>query len=361
MDVEVHEDLEGNEVYLPCVEHFAYGFAPCDANQDGVVDRSEKESCSVEGDPCDFNGDGVVGEYEAQQCGINDTIDVSKYDPCDFNLDGIVEGWENDQCYGISGCAPGELIFWDMQAQKDVCVPEEDMPFCQHPKYADIVKGEIACVDPCDWNRDGVLDDEEKSMCITCAENETPFWNMELNKDVCVPFEDIPECFYPDNPDFVNGTLKCVNPCDMNRDGVVDTFEEGQCWVVECEQGEMPLWNSSTGKDECVEESVMANTMCEPGEWLEARDGEAICINPSDYDPCDWNFDGIVDDYEDNMCNGNGTMGTDPCDTNMDGMVDDFEMGQCANMKDPCDLNMDGIVDNVEENECMVMNPAGDI
>ncbi|MDA0334389.1 MAG: hypothetical protein O2782_04415, partial [bacterium] len=50
-------------------------------------------------------------------------------------------------------------------------------------------------------------------------------------------------------------------------------------------------------------------------------------------DPCDTNFDGIVDAFELGQCG--GAPAADPCDTNLDGVVDAFELGQCGG--DPAD------------------------
>lgn len=56
--------------------------------------------------------------------------------------------------------------------------------------------------------------------------------------------------------------------------------------------------------------------------------------------------------------------GGDPCDFNHDGMVDEFEAQECAKMGPPpeCDLNGDGVVDEFEAEECKKqMPPPGDM
>ena len=53
-------------------------------------------------------------------------------------------------------------------------------------------------VNPCDWNRAGLVDDYEASGCgmqSTCSSTEMPVWNNFSAQDECVPNDYANECF----------------------------------------------------------------------------------------------------------------------------------------------------------------------
>lgn len=349
--VEVHKTPAGEEVFLPCVEQFVYGTHPCDTDMDGVVSKYELEAqtCKEHADnPCDFNGDGKVDPFEKDQCTFaNDSgfVDGTQYDPCDFNFDGRVDEYEKSTCGNVSGCKMGEVPFWDHMSMTDICVDENTIPNCVPPLYPDIVSGKVACVSPCDFNRDGMVDQGEKDGChfVECKEGEIPFFDPANNKDVCVNQEDVPDCASPMWPEYFDGKFICVDPCDFNRDGKVDTYESSSCVAVQCAPDEAPMWDQSKGMDVCIKHSDMPQ--CNYPSSPMMINGQAVCS-----DPCDSNFDGKVDEFEKNQCTNNNNF-NDPCDFNKDGMVGPVEMDQCA-MTDPCDTNRDGITDEFEKGQC---------
>ena len=306
--VEKHEAVDGSTVYLPCVEQFLYTENPCDFNGDGVADPVELRKCEEEGkvsDPCDFNGDGKVDDFEANQCswGSEDGfIDPSKYDPCDWNYDGIVDQWEGEQCAMTYNCEADEMLLWDVIKNQDVCISMDKVPAdCHPPKWIEAVDGEALCIDPCDMNRDGEVDESEEGSCnfIDCGPDAMPMWDNEKMEDVCIDHDDMPMCKGSEWPELLDGEVICVDPCDMNRDGSVDAWEKENCAFVTCDAGEMPLWDHKQQKNICVEE-----IFCDYPTWpeLDPESGKAMCV-----DPCDWNFDGVVDEYESTQCNSSPT------------------------------------------------------
>lgn len=293
--VETYQAVDGGPVYLPCAEQFVYGFNPCDENQDGLVSPFETRVCSESGemDPCDFNQDGFVDDFEAGEClffSAEEFVDTRYVDPCDYNYDGIVDQWENEQCYGTYGCAPDEEMYWDAESNKDVCVNENAVPFCPHPSWPEYLNGQVVCMHPCDMNRDGKVDAWEENNCnfVKCAAVQIPFWDPMQNKDVCVAESAIPHCDFPTWPEYLNGNIVCSDPCDMNRDGNVDWWERDNCTFVSCDAGEVPFFDPMQGREVCHPDPV-----CEYPTWPELSKGEMVC-----HHPCDFNFDGEVDDYE---------------------------------------------------------------
>jgi hypothetical protein len=303
--VEEYFDANGKPVYLPCAEQMMYydqGAGPCDFNADGVVSMGEREKCKQEEieNPCDFNRDGVVDEWEKGECtfyGDNGFVDGSKLDPCDFNADGKVEMWEKEQCQNGFGCKIGEVPFWDYGMQKEVCVPERSVPVCPAPQWPELINGGFKCIAPCDWNRDGIVDEYEKSECnyVSCKEGELMFWDAAQGKDVCVSKTNVPQCNMEEYPEFVNGKVICVQMCDWNKDGIVDDFESSQCAVTSCPPGEKTFWDDAQMQEVCVADAAMPE--CAYPGMAEFVDGEVRCIKP-----CDWNKDGIIDQEESNSC-----------------------------------------------------------
>jgi hypothetical protein len=85
-------------------------------------------------------------------------------DPCDQDRSGKVDAWEKGNCRGPA-CEMDELPLWNTEENKDVCIKKGNLSECQHPNWLAIVKGEPACIDQCDWNTDGKVDDHESSNC----------------------------------------------------------------------------------------------------------------------------------------------------------------------------------------------------
>jgi hypothetical protein len=349
--VEIHKTPSGDEVFLPCVEQFVYGTHPCDSDNNGVVSKYEleAETCKEHaGNPCDFNGDGKIDPFETEKCTFaNDSgfVDGTQYDPCDYNFDGRVDKYEKSTCGNVSNCTVGEVPFWDHSSRKDVCVNENKIPNCLPPLYPDIVSGVIACVSPCDVNRDGMVDQGEKDRCnfVQCKEGETPFFDPANNKDVCVNQTDMPNCNAPMWPEYFNGKFICVDPCDFNRDSSVDEFEKSSCTVVQCNSDEISMWDQSKGIDVCIKQNDMLT--CNYPSTSVIVGGTPMCS-----DPCDSNFDGKVDSFEKNQCANSNTF-NDPCDFNKDGKVDPVEMEKCA-VTDPCEKSRDRFTDSFEEGHC---------
>ncbi|MBF0099819.1 MAG: hypothetical protein HQK77_02830 [Desulfobacterales bacterium] len=88
---------------------------------------------------------------------------------------------------------------------------------------------------------------------------------------------------------------------------------------------------------------------------------------PPDNPKCDFNYDGIIDEFEKKNChcdfNGDGAVDEEesencgtrpmPCDANQDGMIDEEEKMNCAYMPSlPCDTNKDGMIDEEEAMDC---------
>ncbi len=236
--VEKHEASDGSTVLLPCPQQYTYTENPCDHNGDGVVGPLELRKCEEEGKveaPCDFNGDGMIDPFEKDQCHFaNDDgfVDPSNYDPCDFNFDGKVDQWEGQQCATTYNCTSEEQLFWDITLQKDVCIPSSKVPADCHP----------------------------------------PKWL-----------------------DAVNGEVKCMDPCDMNHDGKVSESEKSSCNFIDCGMNSQPMWDHEKQEDVCIKFSDMPQ--CENNQMVEIIAGKATCI-----DPCDKNLDGVIGPWEKENC-----------------------------------------------------------
>jgi hypothetical protein len=238
--VETHTTIEGDTVYLPCIQDVQDIFAPCDFNKDRFVDPIEAQQCqsgTIE-DPCDWDRNGVLDEFEKMQCnaipGDSGSVNPGLYDPCDWNYDGKVDPYELERCKATYACKDTEQPFFDPESQKQVCVALTDIPKCEYPMWPEYVQGGVKCMDPCDFNRDLTVDEAEKGSCAViemCKAGTVPFFDPNKQMQVCIPEAEIPLCETPTYAEFVNGALKCIDPCDWNRDGVVDTFETSQCFV----------------------------------------------------------------------------------------------------------------------------------
>jgi hypothetical protein len=152
---------------------------PCDKDMDGEVGQKEKTACEFKVKVCEKDEipffdpekreDICVQSSEVPKCEPGAWPELIKgelecMDPCDQDRSGTVDKWEKDNCRGPS-CKTDELPLWNTEESKDVCIKKDNLPECEFPNWPGIVKGEPACIDQCDWNTDGKVDDYESSNC----------------------------------------------------------------------------------------------------------------------------------------------------------------------------------------------------
>ncbi len=238
--VETHLTVEGDTAYLPCIQEIQGLFAPCDFNQDRIIDPIESQQCQSSSlkDPCDWNADGTIDAFEKTQCTIkNDSgfVNPGMFDPCDWNYDGMVDSMELAKCQSTYSCKPTEQPFFDAKNMKQVCIPGASIPECSFPTWPELLNGKVVCMDPCDKNRDGVVGSTEVTQCQTgpsCGMDSIPFFDASTQNPICVANSDIPTCTPPQYPEMVQGTLTCVSHCDRNMDGIVDSYESSMCSTI---------------------------------------------------------------------------------------------------------------------------------
>ncbi len=290
--LEIHLSVDGDTVYLPCVQELADIYAPCDLNKDRFVDPIEAKQCAEMGtisDPCDWDGNGMLDEFEKSQCTFrNDSgsVDPGAYvDPCDWNYDGKVDEYESEMCRTTYACQNGEQPYFDAMNNKTVCVPFEEIPQCEFPMYADWVNDAVVCIDPCDYDRSGIVDETEKASCqvaVGCPSTEKPFWDPITQTQLCFSAEEIPQCNENSWPELINSELTCVERCDFDRNGEVDAMEKSQCLV--CPEGQAIMWDATQQINICHEP-----VPCEPGSYPVINEGVGTCesngtIEPMPYD-----------------------------------------------------------------------------
>jgi hypothetical protein len=152
---------------------------PCDQNMDGNVDKKETKACEFKAKVCEKDEipffdperreDICVQSSDVPKCKLGDWPELIKgiakcIDPCDQDRSGKVDAWEKGNCRGPA-CEMDELPLWNTEENKDVCIKKGNLSECQHPNWLAIVKGKPACIDQCDWNTDGKVDDYESSNC----------------------------------------------------------------------------------------------------------------------------------------------------------------------------------------------------
>lgn len=316
--VETHITVEGDTVYLPCIQEASGVFAPCDFNKDRFVDPLETQQCQAGSDDkielCDWNGDKILDSLEKRECSVrNDSTGVNPgyYDPCDWNFDGAVDEYEAVKCRTAYACTETQTPWWDSDAQKQVCVNNEEIPECQYPTFGSFVSGRVICMDPCDMNRSGDLTEEEKNTCTIhrgCGLDSTGYWDPDKQSNVCIANINIPTCEIPQIQNYLAGEVKCFDPCDRNLDGNLDDFEANGC--LTCREGTFPMWDAVSQKSICHEP-----VPCNEGQYPILRDGVGECI-----ERCDFNQDGVVDEFEKGQCgtttpNDTSRGSTDPAGT----------------------------------------------
>lgn len=298
--VETHLSIEGDTVYLPCAQEAGGVFAPCDFNQDRFVDPIETQKCQEKGDDmmklCDWNADGMLDSLEKSECVIRSdsgSVNPGYYDPCDWNFDGRVDEYEADKCRNAYACTDTQTPWWDSDAGKQVCVDNEKIPECMYPTFPVYMDSRVICMDPCDMDRNGELNDEEKNNCTIhqyCGLDSTAYWDPQMQKNICIANAAIPTCEFPKKQEFLNGTVTCIDPCDHNLDGIVDDYESSVC--ITCQAGEFPMWDMDLGKNVCH-----APVPCPENQYPLLKNGIGVCI-----DRCDANQDGLVDETEAGRC-----------------------------------------------------------
>lgn len=306
--VEIHQSIEGDTVYLPCIQEVNNQFAPCDFNKDRTIDPIESSKCQ-EGNgtvnPCDWNKDGILDEFEKSQCASKSDsgyVNPGLYDPCDWNYDGKVDSMEAEKCRNAYSCNETQTPYWDAVSQKQICINKEDIPVCTYPAYSLLVSGKVRCIDPCDKNQDGELQTIEITNCNVaqpCPAENRPYWNPETQSNVCIPIAEIPTCEVPTKPMFfsADSSLKCIDPCDRNMDGTIDQIENTSCFA--CPAGQVAMWDADNLKNVCKNPLE-----CTLGTYPVVKDGQAYCANA-----CDFNHDGTVDATEKSQC-ANTSTGT---------------------------------------------------
>ena len=297
--VEAHQTIAGDSIYLPCLAEVQNAFAPCDFNQDRYVDPLEAQKC--------------------QQQGVND--------PCDWNNDGKLDEFEKSQC--------------EQQANSGVVNPN--------------------LYDPCDWNYDGKVDEKEAFQChstYACKLNEQPFYDPAANKTICIIQTQIPQCNYPTWAELVNGKVVCMQPCDFNKDGTIDSTESAQCTSKpQCGIDSIPLWDDGLKQSKCFAQTTMPK--CIAPQFPDIVNGTVQCVMP-----CDKNRDGLVDPTEASQCQSCDAPSVPIWDpTNMKNTCSQsiacpapskpILVNGIATCSDLCDTNYDGIVDTAEALGCM--------
>ncbi|MCP4697901.1 MAG: hypothetical protein GY862_13775 [Gammaproteobacteria bacterium] len=315
----------------------------CDTNDDDVIMgegelqcRDDINSCDLNPDDpqcshplCDKNGDGVImGEDEGQCKGI--VLEL-----CDKNSDGVitgddpVTGEDEGQCWAdidscdLNGEIPG--------TEKELC--KADLALCDKNDDRVIMgEGEDQCItniNPCDTNHDGfVMGTGEEQ----CKDETADIKSCDFNRDGHVDSGEKREC----------GQATEFQPCDFNLDDRVDLYEQRQC-------DNAPPTDENVALSDLVEQlpdelknciNTEGELICSLERFIEAC-GELIpatceIINYF-LDPCDFNANGELDEFEKDACGGDQS-GTNACDFNGDKTVDEAEMEQCA--EDPCRLDL---------------------
>ncbi|MCP4699553.1 MAG: hypothetical protein GY862_22300 [Gammaproteobacteria bacterium] len=340
---------------------------PCDLNGDGEILGENEEQCAaggpLDGGPCDLNGDGeILGENE-EKCAAGGPLDGG---PCDLNGDGEILG-ENEEKCAAGGSGDGICDPNDPANNPDECPagpvggvcdpndPAYNLDECSGGSAYDYdvcAPDELQCspYHPCDTNHDGKLSLSEKAICIIDI-----IFFCDLNGDGLIMGE---------NEELCEDTAAGIAPCDFNHDGHVDLAEKRECnQATEFDPCDFNLdghvdsyeqWLCDKARDEDVALSDLVEQL--PDELKDCINaaGELICslerfIEACDegipatckivnyfLDPCDFNGNGELDEFEKGVCGGDES-GTNACDFNEDKIVDEAEMEQCGD--NPCRLD----------------------
>lgn len=297
-------DFDGDGETSPEEEEQCYAaFGECDTDGDGQVSPEEEEQCYGD-DLCDFDGDGQVSPEEEEEC-------FAGYDECDLDGDGETTDEELDECEGFA--------FDECDMDGDGTVSEEEefeceeqfiMEECDSDSNGEVSEDEwdaceAAYDDVCDEDGDGEVSDDELDTCQASYSDDP----CDFDGSGDIDDADEQECDY------------YYEDCDANGDDIVTPEEEQDCGIDGC-------WEDESG-----------DVVCADGDeyyWEE------------DFDVCDFNEDGWVDEDEayDPECDWFGDF--DDCDLDGDGTVTDTEA-------DECDF---GYWDELDEDEQMFREAA---